>query len=927
MPVTPRRRRYVPAVGPRLRKLLVLVLGLFAILAVNSTYLGVITWSEWISGETYQNYFYQLMFLAHLLLGVLIIVPIVVYGAIHIRNSHDRPNRRAVMVGYALFVVALLLLISGLTLTRGIPLVELREPTARSAAYWMHVAAPLLAVWLFILHRLAGPRIRWRVGGGIAAVAALFALGMVVLQAQDPRQWNVAGPASGEQYFFPSLARTATGNFIPAQTLMMDDYCAECHADNHRQWSHSVHRFASFNNPAYLFSVRNTREFSMARDGTVQAARFCAGCHDLVPFFSGAFDDPQFDDVNHPTSQAGITCTGCHAITHINSQRGNADYTIEEPTHYPFAFSENPLLGWVNRLLVKAKPEFHKRSFLKPLHRSAEFCSTCHKVHLPEEFNGYKWLRGQNHYDTFLLSGVSGHGVNSFYYPPKAQANCNGCHMPLAASTDFAARDFDNSGELSVHDHQFPAANTAIPHLLKMPESVNQAQRAFLEGSVRVDLFGIKREGSIEGELIAPLRPTVPTLEPGQRYLLEAVVRTMRLGHPFTQGTADSNEIWLDVTLRSGGQVIGRSGGMDPADRAVDPWSHFINLYVLDREGNRIDRRNPEDIFVPLYNNQIPPGAADSVHFAFEVPADAQGPIEVEVKLQYRKFDTNYMRQFQAPNFVTNDLPITTIASDRLQFPIAPEQGVSNPPSEIPLWQRWNDYGIGLFRKQGSGELRQAEVAFSAVEQLDRAEGALNLARVYLREGRLDDAVAALARAAEHPTPAYPWSVTWFSALVDWQNGNLDQAIEGFERMVATEWQDARDRGFDFSKDYTLLAQLAEAQIERSRLERGEANQAARERWLDRAIGRLREALVIDPEFARAHYLLAQALALKGDREGSAEHQALHAKYKVDDNARDRAIAAARQANPAADHAADAVVIYDLQRDGAFELARPGATP
>ncbi|MCB1609425.1 MAG: hypothetical protein KDI71_20875, partial [Xanthomonadales bacterium] len=786
MPVTPRRRRYVPAVGPRLRKLLVLVLGLFAILAVNSTYLGVITWSEWISGETYQNYFYQLMFLAHLLLGVLIIVPIVVYGAIHIRNSHDRPNRRAVMVGYALFVVALLLLISGLTLTRGIPLVELREPTARSAAYWMHVAAPLLAVWLFILHRLAGPRIRWRVGGGIAAVAALFALGMVVLQAQDPRQWNVAGPASGEQYFFPSLARTATGNFIPAQTLMMDDYCAECHADNHRQWSHSVHRFASFNNPAYLFSVRNTREFSMARDGTVQAARFCAGCHDLVPFFSGAFDDPQFDDVNHPTSQAGITCTGCHAITHINSQRGNADYTIEEPTHYPFAFSENPLLGWVNRLLVKAKPEFHKRSFLKPLHRSAEFCSTCHKVHLPEEFNGYKWLRGQNHYDTFLLSGVSGHGVNSFYYPPRAQANCNGCHMPLAASTDFAARDFNNSGELSVHDHQFPAANTAIPHLLKMPESVNQAQRAFLEGSVRVDLFGIKREGSIEGELIAPLRPTVPTLEPGQRYLLEAVVRTMRLGHPFTQGTADSNEIWLDVTLRSGGQVIGRSGGMDPADRAVDPWSHFINLYVLDREGNRIDRRNPEDIFVPLYNNQIPPGAADSVHFAFEVPADAQGPIEVEVKLQYRKFDTNYMRQFQAPNFVTNDLPITTIASDRLQFPIAPEQGVSNPPSEIPLWQRWNDYGIGLFRKQGSGELRQAEVAFSAVEQLDRAEGALNLARVYLREGRLDDAVAALARAAEHPTPAYPWSVTWFSALVDWQNGNLDQAIEGFERMVAT---------------------------------------------------------------------------------------------------------------------------------------------
>jgi hypothetical protein len=31
----------------------------------------------------------------------------------------------------------------------------------------------------------------------------------------------------------------------------------------------------------------------------------------------------------------------------------------------------------------------------------------------------------------------------------------------------------------------------------------------------------------------------------------------------------------------------------------VDPWSHFVNVYMLDREGNRIDRRNPQDIFTP----------------------------------------------------------------------------------------------------------------------------------------------------------------------------------------------------------------------------------------------------------------------------------------------------------------------------------------
>ena len=150
------------------------------------------------------------------------------------------------------------------------------------------------------------------------------------------------GPKEGEQYFEPSLARTATGKFIPAKALMMDEYCLKCHGDAYNGWFHSAHHFSSFNNPAYLFSVRETREVSLKRDGNVKASRWCAGCHDPVPFFSGAFDDPNFDDVNHPTSQAGITCTVCHAITHVNSTRGNADYTIEEPLHYPFAFSDEP---------------------------------------------------------------------------------------------------------------------------------------------------------------------------------------------------------------------------------------------------------------------------------------------------------------------------------------------------------------------------------------------------------------------------------------------------------------------------------------------------------------------------------------------------------------------------------------------------------
>src|SRR5512132_2065702 len=104
----PPRKKYVRAVGPRLRMLLLGIFGLVAVLGANSAYLASITFLEWVRKETYQNYFYQLMFLAHLVLGLVLLVPFIVFGVLHIKNAHNRPNRRAVNVGYALFGVSLL---------------------------------------------------------------------------------------------------------------------------------------------------------------------------------------------------------------------------------------------------------------------------------------------------------------------------------------------------------------------------------------------------------------------------------------------------------------------------------------------------------------------------------------------------------------------------------------------------------------------------------------------------------------------------------------------------------------------------------------------------------------------------------------------------------------------------------------------------
>jgi len=908
-----------PVIGTATRVLLRVVYMLVAVLTASALYLGAVTLADTVQGTSHQGYVYQWALLAHLGVGVVVVVPFAAFAIVHALAARTHPNQRAARVGYLLAGLSVVVLASGLALLR-VAGVELRQPGLRSAVYWAHVLVPLAAFVAFHQHRRRGRRIEpaaaWT--WGLVTVTAVALTAVVDLRvSRDSR-------AFGETASFePSFARTATGGTIGADALMDNDYCAQCHQDAHAGWSSSAHRFSSFNNPVYAASVKETRKVMLARDGTVDASRWCAGCHDPVPLFSGAFSRPDFDTDRDPTSQAGITCTACHAIDAVNSTRGNGDYTIREPQHYPFAKSDSPVLRALSQQLIKAKPDFHKATFLKPVHRTAEFCSTCHKVHIPGALTQYKeFLRGQNHYDSFILSGVSGRGARAFYYPPQAQDRCAGCHMPLQTSRDFGARPFDASGALQIHDHRFPGANTGLPHLRGDTATVT-AQQAFLDKVVTLDLFGLRDGGTIDGRLIGPLDGATPALTPGRRYLTELVVRTRKVGHHFTQGTADSNEVWVAVTVKAGDTVIGQSGALAP-DGRVDPWAHFTNVYMLDRQARRIDRRNVQDIYVPLYDKQIPPGAAQIVHYAFDVPVGATGPITIEARLQYRKFDQAMMRFVKGDDYRI-DLPITTIASASRRLPGVPDSGAGAQP----LWERWNDYGIGLLLEGNAGsdkgELRQAEAAFAEVERLGRPEGPLNLARVLHKEGRLDEAAQALRRAAA--AGAAPWTTAWMNGLVNKENGHLDEAIANFTAALGATSPELTARGFDFSRDYEVLNELGLTLFERAKRERGEARAGRRRELLLQAVAVFERTLAIDAEHVTAHYALGLIHADLGHAAQAAVHRDAHLRYTADEQSRGRVIAEHRAAHPAANHAAQSVVIYDLQRKTPPSPAPPAARP
>jgi tetratricopeptide (TPR) repeat protein len=131
-------------------------------------------------------------------------------------------------------------------------------------------------------------------------------------------------------------------------------------------------------------------------------------------------------------------------------------------------------------------------------------------------------------------------------------------------------------------------------------------------------------------------------------------------------------------------------------------------------------------------------------------------------------------------------------------------------------------------------------------------------------------------------------------------------------------------RKFDFSLDYEVRNELGTVLFDLARQQRGDAGRSERERLLRESIREFETTLESDSENVTAHYNLSLLYAEIGDQEESAEHRRQHARLKPDDNAADRAVQLAREKYPAANHAAEAVVIYPLQRAGAPELPTAG---
>ena len=496
----------------------------------------------------------------------------------------------------------------------------------------------------------------------------------IVNPAIAPASMNDEGAGSAGPYF-PGSAEVINNARIPKEFFLESETCKQCHADIYCQWESSAHHFSSFNNQWYRKSI----EYMQDTVG-IRPSKWCAGCHDPALLLTGMFDRPVREVENTPEGQAGLGCVMCHSIVAVQSTMGQNGYVLEYPPLNNLATSKNPVVHHLVDFLVKLNPEPHRRVFMKPFvkKQTAEFCSSCHKVHLDFPVNHYRWTRGFNEYDNWQASGISGEGARSFYYPPHPQT-CTDCHMPQVPSADFG-----NYGGL-IHSHRFPAANTALPYENEDAKQLQTVENFLKDNQVTVDIFGISPESAearsvspvaTEGSpsslpqmqttfgvgeesefrapagqeqfatpaslLSAPLGRFPVYVRRGDTERVDIVVRTHGVGHFFPGGTIDAFDLWLELQAKDeNGRTIFWSGEAGPngdGDGPVDPGAQFYRSLLIDSHGNPINKRNAWAERAVIYVRLIPPGAADTVHYRLYIPKDAGDRISLTAKLNYRKF-------------------------------------------------------------------------------------------------------------------------------------------------------------------------------------------------------------------------------------------------------------------------------------------------
>jgi hypothetical protein len=305
--------------------------------------------------------------------------------------------------------------------------------------------------------------------------------------------------------------------YMTTEELMDPESCKSCHPNHYREWSGSMHAYAS-EDPVFLAMNRRGQEETGGELGD-----FCVQCHAPMAVRTGAtVDGLNLGEL--PKYLHGVTCYFCHTVSAVEGTHNNPLVLADDGVMR--GGIRDPVDNGAHRM---AYSPLHDRNSME----SSAMCGSCHDivtprgVHLERTFSEWK--------ETVFASPN-----------PLQHLSCSKCHM--VGDIDGVVADFAGVPLRKPKDHSFPGVDVA---LTEWPEM--DAQRA-----------------GIERDLFAAVTPRLCPEPPGPLSFTYILDNTFA-GHMLPSGAAADRRAWVEiVAYDESDAVLFQSGVVAEGHPVVD---------------------------------------------------------------------------------------------------------------------------------------------------------------------------------------------------------------------------------------------------------------------------------------------------------------------------------------------------------------------
>jgi hypothetical protein len=317
--------------------------------------------------------------------------------------------------------------------------------------------------------------------------------------------------------------------------LMDPQQCKTCHPDHFREWSGSMHAYASDDPVFVAMNARAQRETNGA------IGSFCIKCHAPMALAEGATQDGT-NLADLPAHLKGVTCYFCHSADEVT---GTHDAPVELAKDLAMRGGiKDPV---ANEGHASKYSALHDRDDPK----SATLCGSCHDIVTPK--------------GTHLERTYAEWQGTLFAHQPLG-LTCGQCHMD---GRQGVAADAPGVGVRRVHAHTWPGVDTA---LTDFPEQ--EAQKA-----------------AVQAALDTTLQAALCVKGSAGAATIQVVLDNVGAGHAWPSGATQDRRAWVELVAYANGQPIYQSGVVPDGTSVTsisDPDLWLIRDCILDGEGHEV---------------------------------------------------------------------------------------------------------------------------------------------------------------------------------------------------------------------------------------------------------------------------------------------------------------------------------------------------